>query len=172
MSITPGPAWIFMFFLVLLVFGAIAAIIWRSWIVGIIVLFLLLVAGGLLYSFRVGPMMIEQSGAMLSDESGSNDDILKTADIYPSLQDAAKYAAIRVYDNIQLARPALRIKRIRILSSGKEDVRAVVAQVFRDRYPGALIVADDSHPGETFEMIVTAQIEDGNNGKCLNLTAA
>src|SRR5258705_12870508 len=48
-----GPAWILMFFLVLIVFAAIAAIIWRSWIVGTIVLVLVLLIGGFLFTYHV-----------------------------------------------------------------------------------------------------------------------
>src|SRR5437762_13771970 len=100
----PSVTWIFMLFVVLLVFGAIAAIIWRSWIVGGIVLALFLLVGLFTYGFH----SVAVPGAMIAErtepavESEPNAEIIKTADFYPSLQDAAKYAAMRVYDNMQL----------------------------------------------------------------------
>jgi len=175
---SPMPvAWIFMLFLILAVLGALAAIIRRSWIIGsIVLLFVLLIPG--MYMLRVSPVPDSAPSMVIVHETlqppmerfEPDADMIKTADVYPSMEDAAKNLALRLCDQIQQSQPALSIKRVRILSSAKVELRPIIGAVFTDKYPDALVVDDDSHDGEVYDMTVKASLADGKR-KCLALTA-
>src|SRR6266850_4105184 len=161
---SPMPvAWIFILFLILAAFGALAAIIRRSWIIGsIVLLFVLLIPG--MYMLRVSAVPGSAPSMVIVHETlqppmerfEPDAEMIKTADVYPSMEDAAKNLALRLCDQIQQSQPVLSFKRIRILSSTKVDLRPIVGAVFRDKYPDALVVDDDSHGGEEYDMMVRA----------------
>jgi hypothetical protein len=170
-------AWISILVLILIVFGGLAAIIWRSWIVGsIVIVFVVLVVG--MYMVRVSDVSSPVSSmAIVRESSGASiehwDDaeMIKTADVYPSMDDAAKNLALRLYDQIQLIQPALSLKRVHIVSSAKVELRPIIGAVFRDKYPDAFVVDDDSHDGEVYDMTVKASLVDSDKTKRLALTA-
>src|SRR6476646_3186174 len=120
----PFPvSWIFILFLLLILFGAFAAIIWRSWVVGSIVLvFIFLIFG--LYFVRVGaplgpPAMtaIQESTSATVDRTQPDIDFLKTANIYSSMDEAAKFLAMRLCDQIQQSKPPLAVSKIHIVTA-------------------------------------------------------
>src|SRR6267142_2531852 len=165
---SPMPvAWIFILFLILAAFGALAAIIRRSWIIGsIVLLFVLLIPG--MYMLRVSDVSSATPSMVIIHEPSQppmerlepDAEMIKTADVYPSMEDAAKNLALRIYDQIQQSQTVLSIKRIRILSSAKVELRPIIGAVFRDKYQDALVVDDDSHGGEEYDMIVKADSVD------------
>src|SRR5437899_1241576 len=170
--------WIFILLLILVVFGALAAIIWRSWIVGSLVLLFVLLIVGLYFGRAIAVPspaatvdIFEENSQPAIEHSEPDPQMLKTADVYPSLDDAAKYLALRIYDDIELKQPASSIKRIRILSTGKDDIRPLLDNFFRDKYPDAVVVSDDSHDGEPYDMTVKAFIADSGKTKHLTITA-
>src|SRR4051794_4893559 len=117
----PVP-WIFILFLVLAVFGALAAIIWRSWIVGsVVLLFIFLVFG--LYFVRSVPnqapatLMTQQAIPQAPQPWEPDAEVFKTADVYPSLEDAAKNLALRMCDNLLLSQPTVAAEQIHIVSA-------------------------------------------------------
>ncbi|HEV8290402.1 MAG TPA: hypothetical protein VGP94_00695 [Tepidisphaeraceae bacterium] len=108
-SATPA-SWIFILFLMLIVFGALAAIIWRSWLVGGIVLVFVLLIGGLVFTYRVAavPSMSPPMATIVSEELSSTADIWKlepdqvaSADVFPSLHAAVSGLATRLVNDIR-----------------------------------------------------------------------
>src|SRR6266576_678178 len=94
-------AWIFMLLMVLIVFGALAAIMWRSWIAGGIVLLLVVLVPGL-YMVRSSPVgapgmvLIHESATPALESQEPSAEQVQTADVFPSLDDAAVYLARRL----------------------------------------------------------------------------
>src|SRR3954471_16843354 len=105
----PMPVvWIFMLLMVLIVFGALAAIIWRSWIVGGIVLTIFVLIFGL-YCVRAVPVQTATPATVtnqgFSEQSDLSPEMLKNATVYPSLDQAAKNLTLRLLDQIDQNKP-------------------------------------------------------------------
>src|SRR5258706_6604575 len=136
----PMPvAWIFILFLVLAVFGALAAIIWRSWIVGsVVLLFIFLIFG--LYFVRSAPnqapamIAIQQTTQPPAQRWEPEGEILQAADVYPSLDDAAKNLALRMCDNLLLSQPTVIADQIHIVSAKNDRTADIVKNVFGEKY--------------------------------------
>src|SRR4051812_40220193 len=103
MNSTFPVAWIFLLFLVLVVFGALAAIIRRSWIIGgIVVMFALLIPG--FYMVRAVPssapamVMIQETATATPtiETQEPSPEQIQTADAFPTLDDATTNLARRL----------------------------------------------------------------------------
>src|SRR4051794_3874919 len=117
--------WMFMLLVTLAVFGALAAIIWRSWIAGsILLLFIVLFFG--LYFVRVVPsnapaiVSMPEVATPTIDRTEPDTDFLKTANTYSSKEEAAKYIALRLCDDIQRSKPPISAANIHIVSAKKD----------------------------------------------------
>lgn len=176
----PMPvAWIFMLLMVLIVGGAIAAIIWRSWIVGgIVLLFFVMVFG--LYFVRLDAtpsqppsiVVLHEEGATPATNSEIDPTMLRNADVYPSMQEGAKNLALRLCDSIQQTKPPISTDNIRIIAAKKDQITEIIRQVFADRFAQANVVADDSHGGNPSDLTVTFSItETSKTDKCLKFVS-
>ena len=166
-------AWIFILLLILIVVGALAAIIWRSWIAGSVVLLVVLLIAGL-YSVRAVPssptgMGMNQESATPASQQPELSDFLKTANIYSSTTEAAKFLALRVCDDIQSSKPPISANDIHIVSAKNDRTAEIISETFRDEFPQAKVIADDSHDGNPSQLMVVLSVL--NSGKCLNLRA-
>ncbi len=166
-------AWILILLLILIVVGALAAIIWRSWIAGSVVLLVVLLIAGL-YSMRAVPssptgMGMNQESATPASQQPELIDFLKTANIYPSTAEAAKFLALRVCDDIHRSEPPISPNDIHIVSAKNDRTAEIISETFRDEFPQAKVVADDSHDGNPSQLMVVLSVL--NSGKCLNLRA-
>src|SRR6266568_9676596 len=148
MNSTMPVAWIFILFMVLVVFGALAAIIWRSWIVGsIVLLFIFLVFG--LYFVRAVPnqapamVTVQESTSPPAQRWEPEGEMLERADVYPSLDDAAKNLALRMCDNLLLSQPPVVADQIHIVSAKNDRTADIVKNVFGEKYPQSQITLDD-----------------------------
>src|SRR5205823_10742827 len=121
MNSTFPVAWILILLLILIVVGALAAIIWRSWIAGSVVLLVVLLIAGL-YSVRAVPssptgMGMNQESATPASQQPELSDFLKTANIYSSTTEAAKFLALRVCDDIHGSQAPILTNDIHIVSA-------------------------------------------------------
>src|SRR6266571_5079235 len=112
MNVANPLPWLFILILILAVIGAIAAIIWRSWIVGsILLVFVVLVFG--LYMVRAVPspapgmVNFQEATTPATPQWEPDMEMLKTADAYPSLADGFKFVALKLCDNIDLSQPSI-----------------------------------------------------------------
>jgi hypothetical protein len=172
MNAPVAVTWIFVLFLLLTVFGAFAAIIWRSWIVGSIVLLFTFLIFGLYFVRSVPsgpPAMIQGSITATVDRSEPDIEFLKTANIYSSMEEAAKFLAMRLCDQIQRSQPLLAVSNIHIVTANQERAAEILTEVFRDEYPRANVVADNIHNSDPSQLLVTLEIQ--NSGKCPILRA-
>jgi len=167
-------AWILILLLLLVFGGALAAIIWRSWIAGSIVLLVVLLVFGL-YWVRVVPsqapsmIMMQEASTPASKYTEPNADFLKTANIYASMEEAARYLALRLCDDLQRARPPVSPANIHIVSVKKDTVSEIIRDVLGDQYPQANVIADDSHNGDASQLLVTLTVSEPRS--CLTLRA-
>ena len=178
MNVANPLPWLFIFILILAVIGAIAAIIWRSWIVGsILLVFVGLIFG--LYMARVtvvpsaapGMVNFQEATTRATPQWEPDIHMLETADVYPSLADGFKFVALKLCDNIDLSQPSISPKCVRIVSPKKDSNTDIVREIFKDKYPAALVVSDDSHNGDP-ELIVNLSVTDSDKTtKCLKFTA-
>ncbi len=167
-------SWILILLLLLVVAGAMAAIIWRSWIAGSIVLLIVFLAFSLYWVRAVpsAPAMVaiqETSSTPGIEQTEPNPEFLKNANIYPSMEEAAKYLAERLCDDIQRSQPPFSTAKIHLVSAKKDAISELVKDVFNDQYPQANVVADDSHDGDASQLLVTLTISDPRS--CLTLRA-
>ncbi len=163
-------AWIFILLLILIVVGALAAIIWRSWIAGSVVLLVVLLIAGL-YSVRAVPSSPTgiQESATPAVQQPELTDFLKTANIYPSTAEAAKFLALRVCDDIHGSQAPILANDIHIVSAKNDRTAEIISETFRDEFPQAKVVADNIHDGNPSQLMVVLSVL--NSGKCLNLRA-
>jgi len=164
-----------MLLLVLAVFGALAAIIWRSWIAGAVVLLFILMCLGL-YSVRVAPSapattVSQETAALVSQPWEPDPEMLKNADTYPSLDEAVKNLSLRMCENLQLADPPATPKYIHIIAPNADAARETAKQVFGQKFPSAEVVFDNTHSGDADELVVTANVVGDDKRQCVTLTA-
>jgi len=175
----PYPvSWILLLLLVLAVFGALAAIIWRSWIAGSVVLLFILLFFGL-YFVRLVPsappstVITQETATTVLESSEPDIEYLKKADIYSSTEEAAKFLALRLCDDLQHAQPPISATNTHIVSAKKDAKKdrtaEIISEVFKDQYPGANVVTDDSHGDDQSHLMVTLSVT--NSGKSLTLRA-
>jgi len=174
-----------MLVILLLFFGAIAAIIWRSWVVGGIVLALVLVGSFFgLYATRatlVPPtgrnmVIVEEESrpatAAVEPQEPSPEQ-LQTADVFPSLDDAATNLARKlcgeVCDGALGKKP---ITHIQIITTDKDGIGATIRSVFRQSIPTAEMVVTDEHVIDPRALVITAKLEPVARNKKLTLTAS
>jgi hypothetical protein len=174
-----APNFIFILLLVLLVAGAVAAIIWRSWIAGATVLAIFVMAFGL-YFVRLSAVQSPAPSMVNLPEPAAtpaplprlelDPETLKNADVYPSMEEGAKYLAHRACDSIQQTQPPISTANIHIIAANKDRITEIVRQAFSEKFPQANVFADDSHGGDASDLTVTFSIiETSKTIKCLKL---
>jgi hypothetical protein len=168
-----------MLVLILLVFGAVAAIIWRSWIVGTIVLVLLLVIGAMLFTVRASvspaPSMVitSEKSKPAIEPWEPNAEQLQTADVFPSLEDAATSLAQQLCKQVcDGALGQAPVTHIHIVTTDKDGIGSSIHSVFRQTNSTAEIVVDDVHEPDPRALMITASVEvAANKSKKLVLSA-
>jgi hypothetical protein len=188
----PYPvSWILLLLAVLAVFGALAAIIWRSWIAGSVVLLFILLFFGL-YFVRAVPstpstVMIQETVTRTVEPSEPDIEYLKTANIYSSTEEAARFLTLRLCDDLHRAQPPVSATNIHIVSAkkdaqppvsatnihivnAKKDATGqIISEAFKDEFPGANIITDASPGDDASQLMVTFSVT--NSGKTLTLRA-
>src|SRR5215212_7106174 len=142
--------WIAMLFLALIVCGVVAAIIWRSWIVGGIVLVLLLLIGGYSFALRAVPVASQTPATpeplvALPDALEFSPEHLQSADVFTSNEEAATALAQRIIDELDRKPKPQDINRINIVTRETALIDPI-SQVFQRSYPKADIKANNN-PG-------------------------
>jgi hypothetical protein len=176
MNGTAPVTWIFMLFLVLAVFGALAAIIWRSWVAGAIILVFIVAVFGL-YFVRfvpsVAPPMIgvQETATPATVQLEPDSELFKTADLYPSMEEGFKNVAQRLCDNIQFKDPTVSPQHIHIVTVKVDNNTEFVNEIFRERFPQATVTADEIHKSDPGDLMVTLSVTDSGKTKCLKFTA-
>jgi hypothetical protein len=159
----------------LAVFGALAAIIWRSWIAGSVVLLFILMFFGLYFVRSAAPtapsmVMTQETVTPAIRRWEPDPEMLKSADVYPSLDEAVKNLSLRISENIQNELPAAP-KFIRVITPKADNSREICKQVFGERFPNAEVLFDNSHSNDAEELVVSISIAGDDKRKCVTLTA-
>jgi hypothetical protein len=175
-AVFPG-AWIFMLLLILVVFGIIVAIVRRSWLVGGIVLFVVLLIAGFMFSVRSYDSVRAPATAVIVSEAGSkpiawepSPDELKNADVFSTRDDAAKALANRILDRLDGRPKSSPITRIHITES-RHFVAEEVKEVFKTAYPSAEITVSATSPTDRSALRITIQNHGDDRNRQLMLTA-
>jgi hypothetical protein len=167
--------WIFMLLMALIVFGALAAIFWRSWIVGTIVLLLVVLVPGL---YMVRSSAVQTPAKVMFEETATlvpatrleiDPETLRTADVYPSMQEGAKNLSLRLCDNLQSIQPPISAANIHIIAAKIDRNTEIVREVFAERFPQANVVANNSHDGDVKDLSVMFSITETGKTKHLKL---
>jgi hypothetical protein len=179
MSEPTSVSWILMLVLILLVFGAIAAIIWRSWIVGTIVLVLVLVIGAL---YTVRSSVSPAPSVWITGEKPKpaielwepTAEELQTADVFPSLEDAATSLAQQLCKEVSDGKLGQApVTHIHIVTTDKDGIGSSIDSVFRQSNTGAEIVVDNVPDTDPRALMITAKVEGADNkSKKLVLSAS
>jgi hypothetical protein len=172
-------AWLFMLLMILVVFAALAAIIWRSWIVGsIVIVFLVLVVGLYFVRARAVPLAATPSIVIVQEETGPvrepwepDAEMLKTADVYASMEEGVENLALRLCDSIQLTQPPASADSVHIVAAKLDKNTQIVTDIFKEKFPNASVVTDNEHTRKPGELFVTFGITDSGKNKCLKFTA-
>jgi hypothetical protein len=171
-------AWILILPLLLIVLGIVAAIIWRSWIVGGIVLILMILIPGLYFiqskavQTQAPAMLLAPDSAPSSPHMEVDPELNKTASVYPSLEEAAKNLTLRLCDTIEFSKPAISSEHIHLVTVQSDRTTDIVKSVLNDKFPRATIKADNVHDSDAAELMVVLGITNSDKTtKCLKFTA-
>lgn len=167
-----------MLFLILIVFGALAAIIWRSWIAGgIVVLVVLLLLGTYTMRATVTPataiLTVRETATPVGEVQEPSPEQLQTSDVFPSMDDAAINLAKRLCNEVcNGGLGQTKITRILIVTTDQEGIGATIHSVFRQSNPTAEMVVTDIHPNDAKALVITAKLEGTGKNKKLTLIGA
>jgi hypothetical protein len=168
-------AWLLMIFLILVVFGAIVAIIRQSWAIGAVVILLVLLASAFLFSYRAVEMpatstviIHEQSGRLTTPVEFSPEQ-LQTADVFTTDESAARALAIAVRDEVNKVQKDKPITHIYI-ACDCEDTAGMIANIFKEDYPAA-VFAINKNPPDRAALQLHLQFFPHPSGKNIRLSA-
>jgi hypothetical protein len=166
-----------MILLILVVFGAIAAIVWRSWLAGGIVLVVVLLLVGTMYTVRSEPMSATPSTVIIREETARttspwepSEEQKRTADVFTCPLEASSALAKKLCDEIDAKPKNFKISHIHISTQHRELIEPISA-VLKERYPKAEIVADENQSTNAAALKIGARLDGSNKTKNLRLTA-